>query len=623
MVCKICGSEISKDDTFCRVCGKTVGQEKKPFILKIPEENLCTTQEKENKQPTIEKVCVSADACEKKIENKDSEIQKQNKTIKIQSEKNAEVNEKTEEELEPQEAVKTEAEAEIKTQKEEKNDVAKLTTEKKLQNSAKRAAIRKEKLLKEKQKKKVKNSDILMKVIVSLCAVLTVCLTFVSGFTGIFRDDGVEKTVALSILLPSDSALFEETAVKYASLFSSGYNCENVSYEDMLKYMKPESENGLYALLNKKAEAVENTLDPAGRFENTAYTKVSAKSVKNVLSSLSLSILNDINDEDYYYYDGYYYFRCSNDTQKNQSVSLKVSSAKKTSEGNYYIVCSVTQGSKEDYQMYFLATLNEEADGKSWSIRKISSTALYDDFGNAISQADSENSLSYVMKRKTVTAKTKSGKVYAKYVLEYPYFNSQSGAESAINTLYTQKIESFKELAKEESTTILYKEYLSSGGSKDDLPLYTHIVASVKLNDNGYFSLVERTAQYNPLEKAVNGTENEASSTESEAAAVYFPTTTYESYTFDIQSGEFVKKDDVTGKDYLAVQQLLYETYFYAVNGQDAVISDDTDGIGAKIYASAWSLTEEGMMFSYQEEDGALKEITIPYEKLTERTVMK
>ena len=80
----------------------------------------------------------------------------------------------------------------------------------------------------------------------------------------------------------------------------------------------------------------------------------------------------------------------------------------------------------------------------------------------------------------------------------------------------------------------------------------------------------------------------------------------------------------MTGKDYLAVQQLLYRIWLGADDTlEDSEIPDDTDGIGAKIYTSPWVLTEDGLMFCYQTEEGYTEEITIPYNKLPERTVMK
>lgn len=598
MVCKNCGSEIPENNSFCRVCGKTVGKEKKEFKLEIPKE---------------------------KLENKSEEKKSNSEKTKPTTEKSEIIKE---EDIKPQVIAEKTEKKEALEKTENKNQSQPLTTEKKLELSAKKAAERKIALQKEKKKKKVKNADILMKTLVCLCAVVTVALTFVSGFTGVFRDDGTEKTVALSILLPSDSELFEKTVVKYACLFDEGYNAENRVYDDMLSYMKPESSAGLYAAVNKKAQVERTEPDPDGRFDvneegtGEGYTKVSSKNVKKVLSSISLSNLKDANDENCYYYDGYYYFKSEKEVEK-KDLSAKVSSAKKTSEGNYYIVCTITPQKGEQYNMYFLASLKENNKAKSWIIKKISKEPLYDDFGNGISKEDGKESLSYEMKRKTFTSKTKDGTVYAKYVIEYPYFSSQGTAETSINALYSQKLESLRSLAKK--GTSQYKKYISSGGSKEDLPLYTHIISSVKYNENGYFSIVERTSEYNPLNKTESttavSTTVEADLTENNAP--YFAKTTFESYAFNIESGEFVKKDDITGKDYLSVQNILYRTYLGMDDNSQEAVPNDVNGIGAKIYASQWALTKEGLMFCFTEENGVKKEITVPYEKLTDRTIMK
>ena len=299
-------------------------------------------------------------------------------------------------------------------------------------------------------------------------------------------------------------------------------------------------------------------------------------------------------------------------------------SAKKTSEGNYYIVCDIvsysSQKDQSSYKKYFLATLNENEGEKSWSIRKISSAPLYDDFGNAVKDEKTEQkeSLSYTMDRHIIEARTKSGKLYARYIIEHPLFETQGAAESAINSIYAQKAADFEALAKK--ATKNYKAFIKNGGDKNDLPLYTVVSASIKLNDEGYFSLVEKTTEYNPLSTKAETTENSLTE-EAAEETVAFPVTTFESYTFSIESGEFVKKDEVTGKDYLAVQELLYRTWLGIEDTEEQV--SDPDGIGAKIYASPWALTKDGLMFTYTGEKGYMEEIIVPYKKLTERTVMK
>ena len=628
MVCKNCGSEMNEKDLFCKNCGKTVGKEKKTFTLSIPEEKLeditvAKEEKAEKPQDTEEKKAEEVAAAENEKEAEAAVLTEDTGKASDETEKNSFED--------AEEAPGADEENEEASEPENENGSSYGTdaeTEEKLRLSSEKAHERKNELIKEKQRKKVKRADILMKVIVCICAVVTVALTFVSGFTGIFLDDGQEKTVGLSILLPQDSSLFEETAVKYACLFENGYSCEETSSDDLLSLMRPQSEGGLYAALYKTEKAETEVPDPAGRYEvataalTKGYTKISAKKIGQVLSSLSLENLKDANTRDYYYFDGYYYFRAETEPLEKEELLAKVVSAKKTSEGNYYIECDITsyssQKDESNYKKYFLASLNDADGEKSWSIRKISATPLYDDFGNGIKNEKTEKkeSLSFTMDRHIIEARTKSGKLYARYIIEHPRFDTQGAAESAINAIYAQKAEDFEALAKK--ATKNYKSYIKKGGSKSDLPLYTVVSASVKLNDEGYFSIVEKTTEYNPLNKEAQQTDEVTAEVKTEEAV--FPKTTVESYTFNIESGEFVKKDEVTGKDYLSVQQLLYRTYMGIEDTEEVY---DADGIGAKIYASPWALTKEGPMFTFTSDEGYTEEITIPYEKLTERTVMK
>ena len=649
MICKNCRSELTDNETFCKVCGRTVGKEKKTFRLEIPEEKLdysesvSSLEKSEEAVPKKEETVENFEAADEIKAVKAYEEAVKESLAQPETHKKEELAEETEEtkadkaeeilnefaKIQDEMAAKKASEIESKPVNDteyRKNIASVKAKERKAQAAAQKGA------------KKVKNANTLMRVFTCLCAVMVVMLTFVSAFTGVFDESGAEKTVALSSLSEQDAQSFEEMIVKYQALFEADYDSEKSVSDDVLSFMKPDSENGLYAGVIGKAKTETVEADPASRFEvgeeAKGYCTVSSKKVSKILSSLSLTSLNDANCKDYYYYDGNYYFASSSDESRSDEVSAEVVSSKKTSDGNYYIVCDIyplssktsdgTYTTEPSAQKYFLVTLDSSGEEKTWKILKISSSPLYEETGSKITSEDGENSLAFVIKRKTVTAKTEDGTVYAKYIVQYPYFETDGATQLAVNTIYSEKISAFKKLAK--NADKLYESYIENGGDKDALPLYTHVLASVKYNENGYFSLLERTTEYDPLSQASQeGTTGSVSQTAvSDETQITFPKTTYESYTFEISGGEFVKKDELAGKDYLAVQETLYKKWLgIDESATEEYVPTDSNGVGAAIYASTWVLTKDGITFCYQPQNSMLDEVSVPYSELTERSILK
>lgn len=628
MNCKNCGSKIADGELFCGVCGAKIGG--KSFKLAIPKEKMDdirlsheeneTATQAEAKEPAFDQV---------KQEEKEQTIREETAEEKTKEETKQESkqDETGKDDLKLPEAVeafikaeKSKAEnAALQSESTQRSAATDIELRKKLakENAQKRKAAEQTKM----QNKKVRSADIFMKVLVCVCAAVIIALTAVGAFTGVFDETPGEKTVVLSSFSQKEKDSFETDMLKYASLFENGYDSQRAVADDILAMMNPSDSSGLYALYYGKAAQKSIDGDPLVRFtDENGCCKIEAKKITALVKALGATALNDANCKDYYYYDGSYYFRAQESTQTAQKLALEVVSSKKTSDGNFYAVCNVYPESaknvggettaEESTQRYFLVSKNEKDGETSWTLLKISTEPLYDELGSKIVYDDGENSLSFVMQRKTVTAKTSDGKVFAKYIVEYPSFESDGVTQLSVKTMYSDMISSFRKKAKKADS--LYSKYIENGGTDEALPLYTHVISSVKLNENGCFAILERITDYDPLALS------------EDATPLLMPKTQYEGFTFKIADGEFVKKDEVMGKDYLAVQDMLYKKWLGADEAQEGVnIPADTNEIGQAIYSSAWVLTKNGISFCYQSDNFSLEEITLPYSSLPERTVMQ
>lgn len=630
MICKNCGSEVNENELFCKVCGASVGKEKKTFNLEIPKELLGDAADNNNGDVTGEKniAQIGAASDEALILKETKEIISDKENI-ADSGKNTLPQEPNEEkqDLAKNQSARISA---IKEQAAEETAAIEPTAYKAgktgadmemRRNIASAKAAERQAAAKGRQSaKKAKKANKTMRILTCLCAAAVVALTALSVFTGIFEKSGNEKTVVLSSLSESDKASFEEEIVKYVSLFENGYDSETSVADDILDYVDPSDKNGLYQSVVGKAELETQTADPAKRFVdnegNVQYYTAKYTNIKKVFKALNISPVYDANCGNYYYYQGNYYF--SADTGVNtEAAAVNVTDSKKTSDGNYYVVCDVYHNTEKNedgtykdepiYQRYVLATLEKSGDKNTWTVLKISAEPLYNEYGSKVQAKEDE--LSFVIKSKTITAKTSDGKVFAKYIVQYPYFETDGATQLAVNTMYSKLISTYKGWAKKADSR--YQKYIDSGGDPDALPKYVHVISSVKYNEGGYFSLIERKTTYDPAPKQ-DGEENSL-----------FAQSEYTSYTFDITGGDFVRKDEVLGKDYLAAEESLYKIWLGAVDSdENENIPADTQNIGQAIYSSAWVLTKNGICFYYQGKDGALEKVTAPYSKFPDRTIM-
>ena len=634
MFCKRCGNKLTDGDEICSNCGAQINPDdynRSRFAVKLPETEteIDSTGETEDTEEAVsenkdvaaeieeattdkdeaeaaegeEKTAEEQEKAEENIEPKPEEISEEAEDI---PQKVEEVSEKTETVSEKDGEVPQKNEAAVKTAPAEKTDKPKKPVVIPLDNS--------------KEIKKAKRSYIAIKAIACLCAVIIAALTGVSIFTDVFESssDSV-KTVALSGLTDSEKESFEEFFSKLYPLYGKKINFRKEGIYDFLDLIDASSQNGLYASFFGKAEHVTDTADPANRFGSADgswnYYKVKASQLKKLAERFGIELVNSANNLRYYFLDGYYYFadeKAASNSKK--TTDIEVSNSKRTEDGNYYVTCSL-DGSK-DKAIYCLVSYDREQQGDAaWVLREISDEEMFSIDGTRIAAAD-ENSLAFEMRHEVITAKTKKNKIYAKYIVDYPYFtDEQSTTAQTINALYSEIVASYKETAKKADRS--YRKYNRKGYDKSLLPAYTYFVSTVEYNKNGYISLLDETTYYSPetvakeMKKAAeNGTEYEKP----------FPTLTYSGYTIKTETGEFLKREDVFGSDYSTYQSKLYELYMGYGEDYEGTVPPDNDNIGPLIYSCPWVLTENGVGFCYQGENGYNNFIVLPYSNIENST---
>ena len=135
-------------------------------------------------------------------------------------------------------------------------------------------------------------------------------------------------------------------------------------------------------------------------------------------------------------------------------------------------------------------------------------------------------------------------------------------------------------------------------------------------SDDKYLCLINEIAESVPVYE-----------TDSQETSVELAKKTMECYTFDVESGGYVSKDTLAGKDYNKVYGILYRIYSgypyedildEAVSGD--VVPADTMKYGEKIYNSASTLCEDGMIFCFVTDEGIREDVVIPFEDLKKLT---
>lgn len=579
MFCKRCGNKLTEGEEICSECGAKIDLDiykGGKFTVTLP-------------QPEAEEKTAEENAADNEAAEEAKAVDEEKEQIESEEIKEPDSEQKAEIEATPEK------------------------TEKAPQNAPKPKKPTVTPIDNSKQIKKTKQSYLAIKLIACLCAVLIAGLTAVSAFTDVFKNnsEGI-RTVALSGLTDSEKESFLSFFKKLSPIYGENINFKKTGIYDFPKMLEVSSPNGLYASFFGNAEHITDKADPANRFGNSdgsrSYYKVKAAQLKKLASYFGIELVNSANNVSCYFYDGNYYFADKKTTSKPTEVkSVEVKSSRRTESGEYYITCAL-DGSK-DKEIYCLASYDKSKQGDSaWVLNEISNEALFSIDGTRTATAI-EGSLDYEMKHEVIVAKTKKGKTYARYVVDYPYFtDTQSQTAQTINALYTEIINSYKEMAKDADKK--YRRFTRRGYDKALLPAYTYFVSTVEYNKNGYISLLDETTYYSPEDVAKQMKKEQAEGIEN---AIHFPTLTYSGYTIKIDTGEFVKKEDVFGTNYSTYQNRLYELY---MGYEEGTAPADANNIGALIYSCPWVLTEDGAGFCYQGTVGYNNFIVLPYRDL-------
>lgn len=520
----------------------------------------------------------------------------------------------------------------------------------------------------------VKKSTNAIIAIVCTLAVLMIGITVLGAKTDVFREkDDTVKTVALSGLSNEDKLSLEEHLTKLGIGDDFVYDSRKNTADEFLRYIRPYDENGIYSRLYSQAQMVTDVPDAAKRFEAQtqtdetssyyssysneeayAYYKIEAQEIDRVLELFGLGKAHTANTEGCYYYDGYYYFAQGDDTVSGQNNhALKVESSKRIEDGSYYVECTVgdVNSGASVGEKYLVAKKGENADGE-WIILRCENEPIFSSDGK---MNIGEDGCAFEMKESVVEAKTKDGTVYCRYTVRYPSFSGQSVGEQTANRLFVDMMNAVNSEA--EDAEKQYKNYVALGGDKEALPFESNTECVVSYNEKGYISIIRQTSDNLPdLEKMkeeydkAQQQQNSYSYSQTEQAEEIIPNLSkvqYEAYTLDKQSGDFVKKDNIIGKDYQQAYDLLYRIY----NGYDyAEIADemaettaettesaenyyttsvytsyaettkqypevpaDSKQLGQKIYESANALCDEGYVFCFVNEEGYSKKVVIPF----------
>lgn len=439
-------------------------------------------------------------------------------------------------------------------------------------------------------------------IVSSVCimAMLMAAVSCLSVFTDVFKDDDdTVKTMVLSSLSPVDAGELENYLSKLYVL--KGFELDDdTASDEFYVNIKPGIKNGLYESLVGKAKFIEDSADPAERFGDEegeyAYYKLPLEEVDGIVESFGLVPNHTLNLKNAYCYKGYYYFG-KTEEEAISSAEADVVSSKRIQDGSYYVDCVFYSEGKQEGKIYAIAKKDEENEGK-WIISRISSEPIFD--GSGI-MTENDGIFRYEMKRELFEGKLSDGTVFCEYSIEYPYFKGDSMGEKAANLLYSEVLSKYKKSAEEADK--YFEEYK---GSKKDLPIVVHISSEVTYSDEKYISTIVDVSEYNP--------ENEKGEDK-----VQISERSVEGYIFDAVTGEYVSRDEVLGKDFQLIYDLLYRiqggyTYDDLIYEEISRPSDipPNNTIGKDIYEAGGAITENGYVFCKVTEEGFVQSVLLP-----------
>ena len=464
--------------------------------------------------------------------------------------------------------------------------------------------------------------------IISLMTVVFVAMGALVGVglgTDVFeKDEDSVMAMALSGFSSAETAELEDYLSRISVIAYSGFDREQDVIVDVMEFLRPYDAGGIYSRFHGAPELTVNEPDPNGRFANEngdySFYALESEKVDSILKTFGFDVNHNVNEKDFYFYDGKYYFANASDYAFSPSVVADVSSSKRIQDGSYYVECSFyDEGSAEADGSYLKTYIILDKDTQSgegelpWRLSRISHEAVFDATGFMIKDESGKNELSYTIEHQTVQAVTEDGTVYAEYNLEYPLFKGNTEGEKAVNRMFTELVNSYT--LQTESADKDYKRFIKRGGDEADLPYVTHAVARVTYNRNGYISIVEGLSQFEPQ------TEKTAADTaEEQEQFITLPERTVEGYIIDVETGSFLSSKEIVDAQYHLVYEVIYRIYEgfdyeSLLKGEDAAIGipEDTDETGKKFYESACALSENGFIFCSVHPKGYTETVIIPY----------
>lgn len=602
MICKNCANIFSDDLSVCPECGTSVAGA-----------DTHTDDESQDEIERIVSVAVSGGGEQKSIPTEFEDI------FSYSEEQMAQIEIPVEEpQNEPYEETETPDTDENKEETEDKE-------EKPVRRSG--ARVRPEKVKLRKMSKKEKGA---FNFVISLMAVVFITMIALVGIrlgTDVFEKNEDEvKAIALSGFSAAETAELEDYLSKIGIVAYNGYDRDKEVIVDVMAYLRPQDPGGLYSRFYGSAELTANTPDPNGRFMNEngdySYYVLDTEPVDEILSTFGFSINHNVNEKNFYCYNDKYYFANVADYTFSAGVVADVTSSKRIQDGSYYAECSFYDATAEESNNSYLKTYiildkyeHPETGATQWEISRISHEAIFDSMGFMVEDESGINELSYRIENETIEAVTEDGKVYARYILEYPVFKGDTKGEKVSNQLFSDLANSYK--AGAESATKDYKKFIKDGGNKEELPYVTYIVARVTYNRNGYISIVEGISEYKPQPESKAGQTQDG-----EFIPVALPERSIEGYIIDVETGHFLSKNEVIDVEYTLVHDILYRIYngyeYESLLSEDVAdsqdIPEDTDEAGKTFYESASAMGYSGYVFCYVNPKGYTENIVIPYE---------
>lgn len=455
-------------------------------------------------------------------------------------------------------------------------------------------------------------------VIMCLVASLAVAVTVLNLTTDIFADDGAsEKVVAGIGFTAQEEKELEVLLAKSFSVSRNEFSKEGITAEAFLETINPADSGNIYSVLNGVNETPQSEADPADRFADEngsyAYYKLEESKVDNVLSLFGLESLRGENSENYYYCDGFYYFAAT-EGKATPEFSAEIEKSRRVLDGSYYVegyFYSEKNGEtvKTDNYHFVVEMVKDTETGENvYTVRKVSKKPIFGSDGKLVDGA--KNALK---QKEVIEGRTDDGKIFSVYTLEFPVVEGESEGYKNLNEFFKNAVSVYELKAK--SAQQSYAEFKQNGADESKLPLVENLVATVVFEDEKNLSFKAEISSYNPVSDGGG---------QSAADGVY--KRSVEAYTFDKVTGDFVSKDDALGKNYMLIGEILYRIYSgYEYENllkkdeeSESEIYDETpsdiEGIGAKIYESAWAYTENGIAFFMITEKGYVTEVTIPYD---------